>query len=355
MWNKSSQSELGLSTATELSTDLEFDDRPCATMRARSWLMSRLGRSELALLPGLFPDGVAPRSELCAIGLAPANISRRCRPGGPWSSPLRGVVLLTGKVPTSRQRLRAVLTLAGKDAVVSGVAALRALGMRRLPTDDRIHVLVPHDRRLTSQRFAVIERSSRLPEPVMREGLPYAGAARALVDASKLWRDLDTVRAMTAEAVQRGICTVDDLVEELAEPRRPHSALVRMVLAEIADGVRSAAEAWARNLVMRTTLPMPLWNVSVREPSGRLLAVPDAYWKAVGLAWEIDSREFHLSPAEHARDAGRQSRLAAAGVLVVHTVPSRLRTDPAGVTAELERAYRAAAQRPTPRLITTPN
>lgn len=315
--------------------------------------MGSVSRGELALLPGLFPDGVASRADLRAIGLAPATISRLCRPGGPWSSVLRGVVLLTGKVPTGRQRVRAAITLAGDDAVVSGVAALRALGVRRLPADDRTHVLIPHGVRLSSQRFAVFERSRRLPEPVVRHDMPLAGAARALVDASKLWRDLDTVRAMTADAVQLGICGVDDLVDELAEPRRPHSALLRMVLAEVADGIRSPAEAWARRLVMRSNLPMPLWNVPVREPSGRLLAVPDAYWPAVALAWEIDSREFHLSPADHARDTRRQSRLAAAGVLVVHTVPSRLRTDPAGVATELERAHRIAAKRPTPHLITT--
>lgn len=305
----------------------------------------------LALLPELFPDGVAARTELHACGLALETIRRRCGPGGPWAVLLRGVVLLTGKVPTSRQRIRAALTLAGKDAVLSGVAALRVLGVRRLPSDDRIHVLVPHEQRLTSQRFVVIERSRRLPEPVVREELPLASAARALVDAAKLWPNLDTVRAMTADAVQREICTVDGLSAELAEPRRPHSAIIRSVLAEVADGVRSTAEAWARNLVLSANLPPPLWNVAVRDPSGLLLAVADAYWQSVGLAWEIDSREFHLSPAEHARDAGRQSRLAAAGVLVVHTVPSRLRTDPFGVVSELERAYQAAAARPTPHLL----
>jgi hypothetical protein len=307
--------------------------------------------TKLALLPELFPDGVAARAELHACGLAAETVTRRCGPGGPWSMLLRGVVLLTGKVPTSRQRLRAALTLVGKDAVLSGVAALRVLGVRRLPSDDRVHVLIPHEQRLTSQRFVVVERSRRLPEPVVRGGLPLAGAARALVDAAKQWPNLDTVRAMTADAVQREICTVNELLAELAEPRRPHSAIVRSVLTEVADGVRSAAEAWARSLVLSTNLPPPLWNVAIRDPSGLLLAVADAYWEPVGLAWEIDSREFHLSPAEHARDARRQSRLAAAGVLVVHTVLSRLRTDPSGVVSELERAYHAAAARPTPHVL----
>ena len=114
---------------------------------------------------------------------------------------------------------------------------------------------------------------------------------------------------------------------------------------EVGDGIRSAAEAWARSLVLRSRLPAPMWNVELRDKQGRRLAVVDAWWADVGLAWEIDSTEFHLSPADHERTTRRHSALTAAGVLVMHTVPSRLRKDPAGVLRDLCGAYDSAGSR----------
>jgi hypothetical protein len=305
-----------------------------------------------ALAADVYPDGVARRSQLLAAGLTGAVIARRCRPNGPWRRLLRGVILLTGARPTRRQRVRAALLHARADAVVTGVEALRRLGVRRLPDDDRVHVLIPNERQIGSRGFVVVERTRRMPDPVFKDGFPLAPAARALVDAAKVCARPDSVRTMIADAIQRRVCTVGELAAELAEPRRPETALARAVLTEIGLGVRSAAEAWALGLLQRSRMPSPDWNVELCTPAGRRLAVVDAYWKRVGLAWEIDSREFHLLPEDHARGAARQSRLAAAGVLVVHTLPTRLRDDPGGVLHELEQAYLAAANRPTPAVAT---
>jgi hypothetical protein len=68
------------------------------------------------------------------------------------------------------------------------------------------------------------------------------------------------------------------------------------------------------------------------------------------MAWEIDSHEFHLSPADHAATLARRSAMMAAGILVVATAPSRITREPATVLAELERTHAQAALRPRPRL-----
>jgi len=56
--------------------------------------------------------------------------------------------------------------------------------------------------------------------------------------------------------------------------------LPREVLREINAGVRSVAEADARMLVQllvqRSGLPMPRWNVPLRDGTGRFIATPDA-------------------------------------------------------------------------------
>ncbi len=79
----------------------------------------------------------------------------------------------------------------------------------------------------------------------------------------------------------------------------------------------------------------------------------DGWWDEVGLAWQIDSKEFHLSPDDYAHTMAQHSALLAHGVMTVHTVPSRLKTDPKGVIAELAGAYQAAAARPRPNITAT--
>jgi hypothetical protein len=122
------------------------------------------------------------------------------------------------------------------------------------------------------------------------------------------------------------------------------------VIKEMSSGIRSAAERDAKLLWKRTRLPEPWWNARVCDQRGRLLGVVDAWCDDVALGWEINSVEYHLSPADFARTTERAARLTAAGVVVVPTLPSRLRRDPAGVVRELREAYEVATRRPRPLL-----
>jgi len=293
----------------------------------------------------MFPEAVACWTELVRLGVDQSLPARRCRPGGGWTRLLTGVYLLTGGVPNRRQMVLAALLRAGPNAVVTGLEAARRHGVRRVPADGPVHVLVTPDSRLASQSFMLVERSKRSWLTTTVDGVPLVSPARALIDAARREGQLDVVRAMLADGVQRGVCTVDDLACELGQWRLRGTALPRIVLAEVGDGVRSTAEPWARRLILRSDLPAPAWNVELRDQQGRRLAVVDAWWAAVGLAWEIDSTEFHLSPDDHERTTRRHSALTAAGVLVVHTVPSRLCRDPVGVLRDLRGAYDSAAAR----------
>lgn len=116
----------------------------------------------------------------------------------------------------------------------------------------------------------------------------------------------------------------------------------------MADGVRSTAEAWAHDLVARSGLPAPEWNVELIGPDGESLGVVDAYWREVGLAWEIQSETFHLGPDALARDVNKLAGLVACGVAVFPTMAGRLRSDPRAITAGLTNAHAAAATSPMP-------
>ncbi|WP_434452653.1 hypothetical protein [Lentzea sp. E54] len=310
--------------------------------------MTKRAAADYGRLADLFEDGVAARRELLVLGLTGKAMALKCRPGGGWTRIFLGVYLLNGGIPDRRQLVRGALLRAGPLAFLTGLEAARRHGVRRLPEDHRIHVLVPHGRGLASQGPLLVERSNRPWSGSLIDGFPTVHLARALIDAARREARFDVVRAMIADAVQRQLCSPTALTAELKNMHLGGTALPRTVLDEVSDGVRSAAEAWARSLVSRSSLPSPQRNVLIRSACGQQLAIVDGWWDEVGLAWQIDSKEFHMSPADYAHTMAQHSALLAHGVMTVHTVPSRLRADPNGVISELLGAYRSASTRPRP-------
>lgn len=303
---------------------------------------------DLDAICDLFPGRIAKASELIAMGLTSDTVYGRCRPGGPWQRLLPGVLLLASTPPTRNQSVRAAMRYAGPRSVLTGRDALNMFGVRNARPSGPIHLLIPLKQQVRSDEVVRIERTTRMPAPLTRNGISLAPACRAVLDATRQLKSLDDTRALIAECVQRRLTNPAELAEELARGSNRGSALPRRILAEIGDGVHSAAEAWARQLVGRTDLPSPTWNVRLTSGTGDLLGMVDAWWDDVALAWEIDSYEFHLSPQMYAETVERGAKLTAAGVTVVHTLPSRIRREPRAVTNELCQAYAHARGRPRP-------
>jgi hypothetical protein len=306
---------------------------------------------------------VTSMKALRGCGIARSTIAYRCRAGGPWQSLLPGVVLLHNGPTTRADRRRAAL-LYCDDAVVdlsthgravlTGLDALELHGLRRIPSPSGpVHVLVRTDVRRSGGGRLMVERTTRLPVPVSGRW-PLAPVARAALDFARRSRDRGIVRAGLAEAVQRGLCTVRELGVELAAGSSRGSALPREVLAEVGDGVRSAAEAEARALARRSGLPAPLWNPRLYDRAGNFVATPDAWFDDVGMAWEIDSLEWHLTPDDYAATVERRGVLMASGVVVVHHLPSALERRPVKVLDDLLVNHAHAALRPRPPLRAVP-
>ncbi|MBW0102517.1 hypothetical protein [Pseudonocardia sp. KRD291] len=317
---------------------------------------SRRGRQAPRIedVPALCGGYVVTVAMLEKLGLHRRTVSRRCRPGGPWSSLAPGIVKLGNGPPTRDDRRYAALLHAGPGAVLTGLDALALHGLRNAPAPfGPVHVLVPHGCRRAGAGVALVERTHRLPDPEPGRW-PLAPIPRAVLDFARRSRDRNAVRAVVAEVVQRGWCTVPELVEELERGSSRGTAVARGVLREISDGVRSVAEAEARALVLRSGLVAPLWNPRLDDSAGRFVAYPDAWFDEVGLAWEIDSVEYHLSPADYARTVRRRSAMMANGVLVVQTLPSDLHSRPREVMAELIRCHGQAARLPRPSVTAIP-
>jgi hypothetical protein len=280
---------------------------------------------------------VITRRQALAAGVTASSLRHRLGPGNSWQSLMPGVYLAATGTPTIIQQQMAAMLHAGRGSVITGPAALQQHRIRG-PAADRIDVLIPASRRRQDAAFVRLHRTTRMPKRIWRFGpLHYALPARAVADAVRDLSSLRDVRAMVADAVQRGACAIPDLSAELDHGPSVGSKLFREALADVADGIRSAAEGDLKDLLAKSRLPA-LFNASIYDGDDTFIARPDAWWPERGVAVEIDSHEWHLSPHDHTRTLERQRRMAKRGILVLPFTPREIRTQPADVINTIRHA-----------------
>lgn len=309
-------------------------------------------------LTELFPEHVAHISELVRLGLSGSGISYRCRPGGPWQRLFPGVVLMSDAPPTRDQLVHGALryggyrglptrsrgpcsTSASAEVRLTGLDAVRWHGLDAVRTTGPVQLLVPHHRQVAGTPRVTVERTRRLPPLPHGTGPPVAPAARAALDAARRLRDVGAVRALLTAVVRCGLATPGALRAELGSGSRRGSAVPRQVIDELADGPHTTALALARRLLAASRLPVPRWNAPV-PTGGGLLALADAWWPEVGLAWQIDTTRRH--GASGSPPNGR-AEPACPEVLFLRTPVEQLWRRPDLVLHELCAAYREAAYR----------
>jgi very-short-patch-repair endonuclease len=298
-------------------------------------------------------DLIISRQQALACGMTPDQLRHRIRPGGPWQRLLPGVYLTVTGTPTRRQHEVGALQCGGADSVLTGTAALAHHGVR-VREGRPIIVLVPAGKIRQNQGLVRIWPTTRMPEFVFTDGaVRFADAARAVADAARELGSFREVRAVTADAVQRGRCRIDQLAEELAHAPVRQSAWLRRTLAEVADGVRSAAEGDLRSLIRAAGLPAPIFNARLYIGPD-LLAVVDAWWPDAGVAVEVDSREWHLSPEDSQRTARRSRGMSAKGIIMLHVTPHQIRTEAEKIVADIRGALESGRARPPLAIRTLP-
>jgi len=286
------------------------------------------------------------RSQALAAGISNAALRHKLRDGGRWKVVLPGIYLAHTGTLTAAQREVAAVLYGGPDCMITGPAALSRQGVR-IPFSEIVDLLIPHDTRRQSIGFIRMHRTRRMPDPpVLIGGLRWAPPARAIADAARILTEPRTVLAVVADAVQRRTCTVPQLADELrAGSGRGSAAMLRGALEQVADGIRSAAEADLRKLVELSGLPAPMYNARLFVGS-QFLAMPDAWWPDAGVAAQVDSREYHLSPQVWDNDLARHAAMSAHGIIVVHLTPRRIRYESAAVAAQLRSTYEKGCERP---------
>ena len=215
-------------------------------------------------------------------------------------------------------------------------------------------MLIPAGRRRHDFDFVRVRRTTRMPRSLYSDGpLRFVPPARAVADAARFLADDGAVRAVVGAAVQLHRVTVADLAAELRSGPMVGSARLRTVLAETAEGVRSAAEGELRALIRRTGLPDPLYNPHLYR-GDEFIATPDTWWSDASVAVEVDSLEWHISPKDWEKTMARHSRMSALGIVTRHYPPSRLGDEPAVIAAQIRSALAAGTGRTIPGIRAVP-
>jgi very-short-patch-repair endonuclease len=231
---------------------------------------------------------------------------------------------------------------AGLGAVLSHATACDIWRLP-VPTSERIVVTVPAGRHPRSTATVWVRQSERAARPRLVEGLPVTWPARSVVDAGL---DLDrrqAVDALMGRSIQIGLVSLDDLAGELDRAPSGGSRVLRLALADVAQGSRAASEAQLLRLLRRSGLPMPELNAPVATALGTRFV--DALWRGLGKGVEVDGQAYHLGPAEWRADLTRQNAIQTTGIVLLRIAARRLWTEPVAVIAEIRAFLRSDPQR----------
>ena len=316
--------------------------------------MPKLSAFERSVLSGTLrrQHDVVTRRQAIACGMTENAIRHRIRAEGPWQIALPGVYAVSRGGLSGKQRAVAAFLYAGRAIAITGMAAVAWHG---LPTSrtDLIDVLVPPQYRRSDAGFARLWPASVEPGVDFRDGVvSYVALDRAIAGAVRQFTEMSDVRDLVASAVQRGKVDIWQLARELDLGPKQGSARLRLALAEVSDGVRSVAENDLRLIIRQFRLPAPLYNPRLFV-GDRFLARPDAWWPDKGVAVEVESKAWHLSPTDWERTLARRALMAAEGILVVPFPPSKLRAAKQQVAKEM-RAALEKSRGPLPHISTRP-
>ena len=100
-------------------------------------------------------------------------------------------------------------------------------------------------------------------------------------------------------------------------------------------------------------LPTPLFNPSLYD-GDTFIAKPDAWWPDAGVAVEVDSRRWHLSPEAWERTMKRHDLMGEYLIIPLHFSPHQIRREPAEVAQRIKGALERGLQRPPLPIRTVP-
>jgi hypothetical protein len=291
-------------------------------------------------------DDVLTRRQAIAH-LSPARV-RHLVQSGRWQRLRYGLLVAHNGPVTAGQHTWAAVLSGGRDAVLAGLAAARADGLRRAP-GTAIDVLVPASRRPAQPGRAVlpaapamprvrIHRTTHLPEKDIHVGLPRRTTmARSLVDAAQWANTDDEARAIVAAACQQRRASPDEILAVVQRmPRARRRAVVLETIGYTTSGAEAVSEIRFDGLCRAHGLPPPDRQVPRLDQRGRARFL-DAHWRRYRVYAEVDGG-VHLEPETWWADQFRQNDLWIGDEIVLRFPAWAISRRPEEVAAQLRRA-----------------
>ncbi|MGC4812887.1 endonuclease domain-containing protein [Micromonospora sp. DT228] len=221
---------------------------------------------------------------------------------------------------------RAALAWADDCAALSHLSALDLWGLRPSAPGEPVHLSKPASASLRTRPGLVVHRRLGLsmgpPHVVVRRDLPVTRIEQALVDSWPILPPAER-RAPVIRAVNDWLTTPGRLTAALdTVPKLADRAVLRTLLAKLADGCRSPLEIWGHEHVF-TGPGMPAFRRQVPMSVGRTIYL-DMCAERERVNLELDGATTHGDPRQREIDLRRDALLATIGIVVVRFAHRRL-------------------------------
>ena len=245
-----------------------------------------------------------------------------------------GVFLVAGAPPSHQAHVwSAVLSTRG---VLCGATAAELWGLVT-GRAKRVHVLIPHRRRITPPPHVRLVRwRTAAPPTCVRDALPMTTARWT---ATTMLAQLPATEALRLadRALQRGWIERADLIDRLRRyPKRHGNTQLRRLLDATADGAAAESERRLHQILRNGRITgwhanYPVWS------GGDLIAVVDLALVERRIAVEVDGMAYHVDVDTFRHDRRRQNALLALGWRVIRFTWADLADRPAYVQNLLRR------------------
>ncbi|MFI9452878.1 DUF559 domain-containing protein [Amycolatopsis sp. NPDC052450] len=264
---------------------------------------------------------------------------------GVLAQPWRGVVVHAADSLKLTTRAQAALLVVEQPAALSGATALALHGISAVD-DPRIHVTVPHSRRIKSKPGLTVHQADFQPSDVVElDGLATFSLDLALADflctgnKRTAFAALDeAMHGLVPDHVRTLRANVRDRVVDRRDRRGIHRAIM---LLDLATGkAESPPESIVRLIVVDAGFPIPEAQYEITTIEGRTLYILDMAWPSRRIALEYDGFVSHEERRDY--DSERDARMAGRGWITIRVSAADLR-DPQRFLAELSRAFERRA------------
>ncbi|HET7900717.1 MAG TPA: type IV toxin-antitoxin system AbiEi family antitoxin domain-containing protein [Candidatus Nanopelagicales bacterium] len=287
-------------------------------------------------VPGLRPLaaaqlGVVRRDQLLALGITHKQV-RRHVDAGRWRLIGGSVVVLSTGTLTRRQEMHAAVLHCGPRGALSCWTALEREGLRGWLRPG-IHVDVPHGALPSSLPGLVVHQTRRLDEIDIAPGEPRSVVpARAAIDAAGLLPTAKGATGLVLAVAQQRLASPQAMLDVLKRRWRVrHTAVLREVLAEAAEGSDSGSELDVYRIIRRIGFRDVRRQVRIETRRGPVVVdLGVALADGSMLLVEVDGPS-HDDPLQRNADSQRDADLIALGYVVIRIPVALLRSDPRAV------------------------